>query len=90
MEIRQFIPYATPSITSSTPDPDPDPCIHCHIPRLPDCRGNLCDVCWSMLEAIATPYFRSIQKEWWAENDLLIAKKARLLQADGGDFDPAY
>lgn len=76
---RQFIPNATDSTNG--------PCIKCHISRLPTSRGQLCDLCWAMLEAVSSHYWLSLQREWDHENDILRANKARLLRVDGGDCD---
>ena len=86
---RQFIPYqenvAIPPASSSS-QVIPHYCQRCSSPIASN-HKCLCDLCWSMLEAVASPYWHKLQREWWAENDRRKVNKARLLAGDGESDD---
>src|SRR5256885_1693653 len=77
---RQFIPYAT-DVAIGPVLSQPRHCKECAILLSVGRYGQLCDVCWSMLKAIATTYFVCLHRKWSAENDRLVANKARLLDS---------
>lgn len=91
MQTRQFIPYQVNVAIAPASSPAisiPKLCKRCSSPVRVG-HGTLCDVCWSMLEAVATPYFVRLHKQWQAENIRLVANKARMLNPNYGDCDAA-
>jgi hypothetical protein len=57
-----------PPYTQYVPHPTPTPkpvryCNNCHIPLSIERDGCLCDCCWTMLEAVATPWFVQCHRE---------------------------
>lgn len=89
---RQFIPYET-NVAIAPLSKQNGTCIHCKIPLSSDSHGHLCDVCWAILESLATTYWVKLQHAWWHENDFRKARKVRLLNPsleDEGDSNPTF
>ena len=85
--MRQFIPYQVKvaiAPASSTPA-KPHFCQRCNSPISTSNHKVLCDLCWSMLEAVASPYWHRLQREWWAENQRRVKAKVRLLTGEDND-----
>ena len=79
---RQFVPYqANIAIAPISRQAERRNCQRCSSPIASNHRV-LCDLCWSILESLATPYWVRLQHEWIAENRIRIAIKARLLSCD--------
>lgn len=63
METRQFIPYPNPPVKGDWK------CNSCNIPM--GRNAILCDVCWAMLNSLASHYWHRVQVEWYRDREYL-------------------
>jgi len=93
MRTRRFIPYQTniaiASASRQAIPPNTIKCQRCNGPVASNHRV-LCDLCWSMLEAVATSYWVRLQHDWQAENHVRIINKRILLDPNYGVNDDPY
>ena len=69
MQSRQFIPYQVEAAIAPASKATLHFCQQCKSPITTGSHKVLCDLCWSILESLATPYWHHLHHDWIMEND---------------------